>query len=57
MNKNFNWRGFLSDVLLLCGGAAISLGVGLFDMKAGIIVGGVLAIAYGLLIGFGGDTE
>ena len=56
MDKNkHNRRGIISDSLLAVGGIAVSVGVGLLHIAAGIIVGGALAIAYGWLIGIGGD--
>ena len=45
----------ISDSLLVAGGVAVSVGVGLLHVAAGIIVGGVLAMAFGWLIGKGGD--
>lgn len=51
-----NRRETISDVLLIGGGIAVSVGVGLLHIAAGIIVGGALAILYGWLIGRGGDA-
>lgn len=56
MDKNkHNRREIISDSLLVAGGIAVSLGVGLLHIAAGIIVGGALAMAFGWLIGRGGD--
>lgn len=58
MSKNkHNRREALSDSLLVAGGIAVSVGVGLLHIAAGIIVGGVLAMAFGWLIGRGGDEQ
>lgn len=56
-NKKHRWREILSDCLMVGGGAAVSFGIGLLHIAAGIIAGGVLAIVYGLLIGMGGDVK
>lgn len=53
--KQSNRREILSDCLMAGGGIAVSVGVSLFCIAAGVIVGGLLAIAYGWLIGRGGD--
>lgn len=53
--KKKNRREIISDCLLVAGGAAVSIGVGLFHIAAGIIVGGVLAMAFGWLVGRAGD--
>ena len=50
-------REALSDCLMVGGAAAVSCGVALLNVAAGIIVGGLLAIAYGWLIGSGGDDQ
>lgn len=55
--SNKNWREIVSDALLVGGGVAVSVGVGLLHVAAGIIAGGALAIAYGWLIARGGDGE
>lgn len=47
-------REILSDCLLIAGGAAVSVGVSLLHIAAGLIAGGVLAIIYGWLIAQGG---
>lgn len=49
-------REILSDVLLVAGGTAVSIGVGLIHIAAGIIVAGVLAMAFGWLVARGGDA-
>lgn len=57
MEKNkYNRREIISDCLLVAGGTVVSIGVSLLHIAAGIIVGGMLAIAYGWLIGQGGDN-
>lgn len=50
-------REIASDCLLIGGGVAVSIGIGLLHFAAGIISGGVIAIVYGLLIGIGGDAN
>jgi len=55
--SNKNWREIVSDALLVGGGVAVIVGVGLLHVAAGVIAGGVLAIAYGWLIARGGDGE
>lgn len=47
-------RELLSDCLLVGGATAVSVGVSLFHIAAGLITGGVLAIVYGWLIAQGG---
>lgn len=57
MEKNKkNRREFISDMLILTGGTAVSVGVGLLHIAAGVIVGGVLAMVFGWLIGRAGDV-
>lgn len=53
--KKRRWREAISDLLLVSGGAAVSIGIGLIYPAAGLIACGVLAITYGWLIGRGGD--
>lgn len=53
--KKNNRREVISDALLIGGGAAVSVGVGMFHIAAGVIVGGLMAIAFGWLIAQGGD--
>ena len=55
-HKKYNWREILSDALMACGAAAVSFGISLIHVAAGVVAGGVLAIAYGWLIGLGGDA-
>lgn len=55
--KKRNGREILSDVLLVAGGTAVSIGAGVIHMAAGLIVGGLLAIAFGWLIALGGDAK
>lgn len=45
----------LSDRCLVGGAIAVSVGIGLFHIAAGIIAGGILSILYGWLISQGGD--
>lgn len=47
----------LSDYLLVGGAIAVSVGIGLFHIAAGIIAGGVMAILYGWLISQGGEQQ
>lgn len=57
MEKNKkNRREVISDVLILTGGAAVSVGVSLLHIAAGVIVGGMLAMVFGWLIGRAGDV-
>lgn len=55
--KHNRYREMISDFLLVGGGAAVSIGVGMICVAAGIIVGGVLAMAFGWLIAVGGVAE
>lgn len=55
--KKHNRREVISDCLLVAGGTAVSIGVGLLHIAAGIIAGGVMAIIYGWLIAKGGEAE
>ena len=50
-------REILSDCLLTGGGLAVSVGLGLLHIAAGIIAGGAFAIFYGWLIAQGGDKK
>lgn len=55
--KKKNRREIVSDCLMVSGGLAASVGVGLLNVAAGIIVGGVLAMIFGWLVAQGGDEE
>lgn len=55
--KHNRYREMISDSLLVGGGTAVSIGVGMVCTAAGIIVGGVLAMVFGWLIAVGGGTE
>lgn len=55
--KKKNRREIVSDCLMVGGGLAASVGVGLLNVAAGIIVGGVLAMIFGWLVAQGGDEE
>ena len=55
--KKRNGREIISDVLLVAGGTAVSIGAGMVYIAAGVIVGGVLAMAFGWLIALGGDAK
>lgn len=58
MDKNkHNRQEIISDILMIAGGVAVSVGVGLLHIAAGIIVGGALAMAFGWMIGMGGDDQ
>lgn len=48
-------REFVSDVFLVVGGIATSVGVGLLHIAAGVITAGVLAMLFGYLITLGGE--
>lgn len=39
-----------SDILIVAGGIAVSIGVGMIYLAAGVIVGGALAIAEGWIL-------
>lgn len=54
--KKRKGREIISDVLLVAGGSAVSIGAGVVHIAAGLIVGGVLAMAFGWLIALGGDS-
>lgn len=49
-------REIISDVLLIAGGSAASIGAGVIHFSLGLIVGGALAMAFGWLIALGGDS-
>lgn len=53
--KKRKGREVISDVLLVAGGSAVSIGAGVIHIAAGLIVAGVLAMAFGWLIALGGD--
>ena len=55
--KKSNRREVLSDRLLVCGGIAVSVGVGLLHLAAGIITAGILTMLFGYLISLGGEEE
>lgn len=48
---------FVSDLALIGGAAAIAIGVGMYSLPAGLIAGGVLAIAGVVLSVLGGGEE
>lgn len=48
-------RELVSDCLLVSGGVAVSIGVGLLHVAAGIITAGILAMLFGYLISLGGE--
>lgn len=54
-NKKPIRREFVSDCFLVGGGMAVSIGVGLLHVAAGIIAAGVLAMLFGYLISLGGE--
>lgn len=56
-NDESRRREILSDCLLIVGGAAVSVGLGLLHIAAGLIGGGAFAIIYGWLIGQGGAKK
>lgn len=55
--KKNNRREMISDILLVGGSVAVSVGVGLFHIAAGIIVGGLFTILCGWLIAKGGEDQ
>lgn len=58
MDKNkHNRREIISDILLVAGGIAVSVGISLLHVAAGIIAGGALTIVYGWLIGRVGEES
>lgn len=50
-------REAISDSLMVVGGVAVSVGLGILHVAAGIIAGGILAMVFGWLIGRGGGAE
>ena len=54
--KKRKGREVISDVLLVAGGSAVSIGAGVIHIAAGLIVAGVLAMVFGWLIALGGDS-
>lgn len=54
-DKKRKGREVISDVLLVAGGSAVSIGAGVIHIAAGLIVAGVLAMVFGWLIALGGD--
>ena len=46
-----------TDLVLLAGAAAIAVGAGMIYLPAGLIIGGVLAIASAVLNTLGGDAK
>lgn len=55
--KQNRYREMIADLLWIGGGTAVSFGVGMIYTAAGIIVGGILAIAFGWLVLNGGDAQ
>lgn len=49
--------GHLGELVLLAGGAAVSVGCGLIYLPAGLIAGGVLAMAGAVLSMWGGGEK
>lgn len=47
--------GCLGELVLLAGGAAVAVGVGMIYLPAGLIAGGVLCIAGAVLSMWGGE--
>ena len=45
---------FAGDLVIVGGAAAIAVGVGMYSLPAGLIAGGVLAIAGAILSALGG---
>lgn len=40
----------LADALIIVGAVAITVGVGLWDIRAGLVVGGVLGVVGGAIL-------
>ena len=45
------------EAFMVCGAAAVAIGAGLLSLPAGLMVGGVLAIALGALALYGSEDE
>lgn len=48
---------YLGDAVLIAGAAAVAVGSGMIYLPAGLIVGGLLAIAGAVLSSLGGDPK
>lgn len=51
------WKRYGPGLVLLAGMAAIAVGAGMIFLPAGLIAGGVLAIAWWVLDSLGGDGK
>lgn len=49
--------GLLADIALILGAVTITVGVALLCLPAGIIVGGIMELAGGVLYALGGDGQ
>ena len=47
----------IPTILLIAGAAVVAVGIGLIDVPAGVIAGGLAMIAVGLLSMWGGGSE
>lgn len=54
-NRKPDKRERISDGLMASGGLLLSVGAGMIDPAAGVIVAGIVSIAYGILIARGGS--
>lgn len=50
-------REVISDCMMIGGGALLSIGAGMVNEAAGVIVAGLIAIVYGVFIAAGGRDE
>ena len=46
----------ISDLLLLAGSLLVVSGVGAWDWRAGLVVGGVVALTFGVVLAIGGGN-
>lgn len=49
--------GLLTDIALILGAVTVTVGVALLCLPAGIIVGGIMELAGGVLYALGGDGQ
>ncbi len=50
-------REVISDCLMVAGGVLLSVGAGVVNAAAGLIVAGLVAICFGILVAAGGDNK
>lgn len=54
------WRGlsrYAADLIMVAGAAAVAIGAGMVYLPAGLIVGGMLAVAGAVLNSLGGGSQ